>query len=50
MRTAPYGAWKSPITTDLIVGEAVGLSELCVDGGDIYWIEGGPRRRAGASL
>ena len=45
MRTAPYGAWKSPITTDLIVGEAVGLAELCIDGGDIYWIEGRPAEK-----
>ena len=45
MRTAPYGAWKSPITTDLIVGEAVGLAELGVDGGEIYWIEGRPAEK-----
>jgi dipeptidyl aminopeptidase/acylaminoacyl peptidase len=45
MRTAPYGAWKSPITTDLIVGEAVGLSEIGVDGGEIYWIEGRPAEK-----
>lgn len=45
MRTAPYGAWKSPITTDLIVGEAVGLGELCVDGGEIFWIEGRPAEK-----
>jgi dipeptidyl aminopeptidase/acylaminoacyl peptidase len=43
--TRPYGAWKSPITTDLIVGEAVGLSELAVDGGDILWIESRPSER-----
>lgn len=25
---APYGAWKSPITADLIVSESIGLGEL----------------------
>ena len=34
-----YGSWKSPITSDLIVTEAVGLSDPAMDGDDIYWIE-----------
>ena len=37
---APYGSWKSPITADLIVAGTVGLSEVALDGGDVYWIEG----------
>ncbi len=36
---APYGSWKSPITTDLIVAETVGLDATWVDGEDVYWIE-----------
>src|SRR5580658_2216009 len=40
--TLPYGAWKSPITSDLIVAETIGLGGLLVDGDDIYWIEGRP--------
>lgn len=36
---APYGSWKSPITSDLIVSEAVGLSQPTIDGKDILWIE-----------
>jgi len=48
MHTVPYGAWNSPITTDLIVGEVVALAEPGVDGGDIYWIKAGPQRRAAA--
>ena len=39
---APYGSWKSPITSDLIVSGAVGLGELALDGEDIYWIESRP--------
>ena len=36
---SPYGSWKSPITTDLIVGEAVGLGQIALDGDDVYWVE-----------
>jgi dipeptidyl aminopeptidase/acylaminoacyl peptidase len=41
--TLPYGSWRSPITSDLIVGESIGLNAVLVDGGDIYWLEGRPR-------
>ena len=37
---APYGSWKSPITADLIVAGTINLSEVALDGSDIYWIEG----------
>src|SRR5439155_219906 len=40
--TLPYGAWRSPITSELIVGETLGLGDIRVDGRDIYWIEGRP--------
>ncbi len=40
--TLPYGAWRSPITSELIVGESIGLGDILVDGADIYWIEGRP--------
>ncbi len=36
---APFGSWKSPITADLIVGGAIGLSQPTIDGTDIYWVE-----------
>ncbi len=36
---APYGSWKSPITTSLIVSGAVGLGQIALDGEDVYWIE-----------
>ena len=39
IKTAPYGSWKSPITSDLIVKESIGLSQVKLDGEDIYWIE-----------
>ena len=37
--TAPYGSWKSPITTDLIIAGAVGLGQIALDGDDVYWVE-----------
>ena len=36
---APYGSWKSPITADLIVQDAVGLGSIQLDGDDVYWVE-----------
>lgn len=38
-RIAPYGSWKSPISSDLIVAETVTLSEIQLAGGNIYWTE-----------
>jgi len=38
-RIAPYGSWKSPITSDLIVSGSIGLSQPLMDGSDVYWIE-----------
>jgi dipeptidyl aminopeptidase/acylaminoacyl peptidase len=44
-KTAPYGSWKSPITSDLIVAQSVTLSEVCLDGGHVYWLEGRPQEQ-----
>ncbi|MCY4425499.1 MAG: hypothetical protein OXC05_00505 [Halieaceae bacterium] len=45
-QTAPYGAWKSPISTDLIVQDAVSLGSIQLDGDDIYWVETRPQEGA----
>ena len=39
LKIAPFGSWKSIITSDFVVKETVGLSEIRLDNGDIYWIE-----------
>jgi dipeptidyl aminopeptidase/acylaminoacyl peptidase len=39
VKTAPYGSWKSPITSDLIVKESIGLGQVKIDRDDVYWIE-----------
>jgi dipeptidyl aminopeptidase/acylaminoacyl peptidase len=41
-RVTPYGSWKSPITSDLIVAATVGLEQPRLDGDDVYWIETRP--------
>ncbi len=38
-RIRPYGSWKSPITSDLIVSGSIGLNQPLLDDGDTYWIE-----------
>jgi dipeptidyl aminopeptidase/acylaminoacyl peptidase len=42
---APYGSWKSPITSDLIVAGAIELGQIALDGEDIYWSEGRPAEK-----
>jgi dipeptidyl aminopeptidase/acylaminoacyl peptidase len=42
-RDAPYGTWKSPITSALITQEVIGLSEVRFDGDEIYWLEERPK-------
>jgi dipeptidyl aminopeptidase/acylaminoacyl peptidase len=44
-KTAPYGSWPSPITSDLIVAQSVGLSEARLDGEYVYWLEGRPQEQ-----
>ena len=40
--TAPYGSWRSPITADLLVENAVRLGSVAVAGADVFWVEGRP--------
>lgn len=39
---SPFGSWKSPITSDVIVAGTIGLAESALDSEDIYWIESRP--------
>src|SRR5262249_12515912 len=41
--TAPYGSWKSPITSDLIAAQSISLSEPRLDGEQVYRLEGRPQ-------
>jgi dipeptidyl aminopeptidase/acylaminoacyl peptidase len=42
VRVRPYGAWVSPITSELIVSETVSLGQIVLDGNHIYWSESRP--------
>ncbi len=42
MKIAPYGSWKSPISSDLIVSGTIRLGQIALDGSDIYWTEQRP--------
>jgi dipeptidyl aminopeptidase/acylaminoacyl peptidase len=39
---APYGSWRSPISSELIVRGVVGLEEVKLDGRNVYWVESRP--------
>ncbi len=36
---APYGSWKSPITSAVVAAKSTQTTEVAVDGADVYWIE-----------
>ena len=40
--TKPCGTWESPITSEMLVGGAVRLGEIVVDGDDVWWAETRP--------
>jgi dipeptidyl aminopeptidase/acylaminoacyl peptidase len=39
VQSVPYGSWKSPITSDLVVTQSLSLGEIRVDGAHVYWTE-----------
>ena len=42
---SPYGSWRSPITTDLIVSETIRLGNIALDGDNVYWLEMRPAEK-----
>lgn len=43
---APYGSWKSPVTSELIVADSVSIGDVVMHGDDIYWTEMRPADNA----
>jgi dipeptidyl aminopeptidase/acylaminoacyl peptidase len=39
---APFGSWSSPVTPELLTEGTVRLSELWVEGDDVWWLESRP--------
>jgi dipeptidyl aminopeptidase/acylaminoacyl peptidase len=48
-QSSPFGSWKSPITSDVIVSGTIGLGEIALSGDEVYWIESRPSE-AGRSV
>ncbi|HEY0071624.1 MAG TPA: S9 family peptidase [Chloroflexia bacterium] len=49
-QAAPYGSWKSPITTEAVVAGSLSLGQVVVDGGDVYWSEGRPAEKGRVAI
>ncbi|MFN0087988.1 MAG: prolyl oligopeptidase family serine peptidase [Blastocatellia bacterium] len=49
-KIAPYGSWRSPITSDLIVAGTIGLGQAAFDGRDLYWVESRPTEKGRSVL
>lgn len=47
---APFGAWKSPITTDMIVKESLSFQEIGYDGKQLYYTELRPSEKGRVAL
>lgn len=39
---APFGTWKSPVSTRMVTDGVIRLEDLWLDGPDLYWLEGRP--------
>ena len=47
---APYGSWKSPISSDMIVASNLALGQIVLDGETVYWTEGRPAENGRSAL
>ncbi len=43
---APYGSWRSPVPAQAVYAQTVGLGNLQLDGGSLYWSELRPDGKA----
>jgi dipeptidyl aminopeptidase/acylaminoacyl peptidase len=43
MKNIPYGSWRSPITSDLIVAGSIGLGEITLRNHSVFWLEQRPQ-------
>ncbi len=42
MQERPYGTWPSPITAQVVASQGLRFGAVCIDGSDVYWLEGRP--------
>ncbi|WP_036480343.1 S9 family peptidase [Myxosarcina sp. GI1] len=45
MNVSPFGSWYSPISSDLIVSQAIGIGNVAVEENCIYWLEKRPTEK-----
>ena len=45
MTASPYGFWTSPITSDLVVADAIRLEQVALDGDAVTWSETQPQKQ-----
>ncbi len=44
-KVASFGSWKSPITSDLIVSQTIGISSVAINHENIFWLEKRPQEQ-----
>jgi len=44
-QVTPFGSWKSPITSDLIVSQTIGIGSIAINSEHIYWLEKRPQEQ-----
>jgi dipeptidyl aminopeptidase/acylaminoacyl peptidase len=42
---APFGSWRSPISSQMLVQGAVRFGDVATDGETVYWVEGRPEEQ-----
>ena len=47
---APFGSWRSPISSDLVASESMWVFEPRYDGDRVYWAEGRPSEGGRVSI
>jgi dipeptidyl aminopeptidase/acylaminoacyl peptidase len=47
---APYGSWPSPLTSELVIAGAVGITDLVVGDDDIWWSESRPEQGGAVAI
>ncbi len=50
VKVVPFGEWKSPVSAAMIVQDSVGIGQVTLDDGTIYWTEQRPAENGRTAL
>ncbi|MDH3702175.1 MAG: S9 family peptidase, partial [Alphaproteobacteria bacterium] len=50
VKEVPFGEWKSPVSAAMIVQDSVGIGQIALDDGTIYWTEQRPAENGRTAL